>query len=419
MLGGTQPIAGPRNQPNESLRTQVAVDRLVSQQHFAETGGIQVRLSNQNKVFLNTRRPTRIAIPASLLMRTVPGFRVGLQSVLKVAYLEKDAVVYHSYFGGNVFVPTAPKEIGSPGDILTIRIEQLQLPGFLDRFSSIEMANEGRLAWFADVSKLRISREGSRIRLSLEQDPPPENGSPLVLEGRLLGELECKAGIVFTDIELPDVFGVKNEFRFCMTEDGRFGLGTKQGRSFLPVVLLSSDGVRLRIAYNNSKGTSTTVQYLERPSQLYSVGKLRQGPSSLRPEGSSRFYRISDVTPLRELELFLIKYGNKYEIGRIGAEIAHAIIDKRFGCSDLILAEPAKGGKDLYSKDGRVAVQSRMLVHLPKSSWETEIQRQFEQMVKKLGVDFGYTRSAEVGYAVLSFSAANGITSLIAEVLPR
>ena len=34
-------------------------------------------------------------------------------------------------------------------------------------------------------------------------------------------------------------------------------------------------------------------------------------------------------------------------------------------------------------------------------------------------VDFHYTRRAEVGYAVLSFTDIDRITSLIAEVLPR
>ncbi len=139
----------------------------------------------------------------------------------------------------------------------------------------------------------------------------------------------------------------------------------------------------------------------------------------MKPEGSSHFYQVSDVTPARELELSLIKHGNNYEHGRIGAEIANAIVVNRLGFADLILAEPAKGGKGLYSKDGRVVVQSRLLVNLPESWWKKVILRQFAQMVRKLNVDFRYTSGAKFLYAVLSFSDSRGITSLIAEVLPR
>ena len=410
----------PHTKSSTDLRTQAAIDRLLSQQRLTGIRGFQIRLSNQNQVYLNTERPTRVGVPAAMLEKAVLGFKAGMPSVLKVTYLERDVVAYHSYSGRDVWIPTAPKKVGSPGDILTLRIEQLRLLDFLDQFPMIELVNEGRLAWFADLSRVRVSKERSRIRLSIEQDPPAEADSPrFVLEGRLLGRLECKAGVVFTDFELVDAFGMKNELRLYATDKGVFGLGVRQGRSVLPVVMFSSDGARLRIAYNYSKGVSSVTLYLENHSRLYSLGKLRRGPSSLKPEGSSHFYQVSDVTPTRELELSLIKHSNNYEHGRIGAEIANAIVVNRLGYADLILAEPAKGGKDLYSKDGRVVVQSRLLVNLPESWWKKVILRQFAQMVRKLNVDFRYTSGAKVGYAVLSFSDRRGITSLIAEVLPR
>ena len=81
-----------------------------------------------------------------MLEKTVTSFRAGVPSVLKVTYLERGVAVYHSYSGGQVWIPTAPEEVGHPDDILTIRVESLRLHSFVDRFTPLEMANEGLLA---------------------------------------------------------------------------------------------------------------------------------------------------------------------------------------------------------------------------------------------------------------------------------
>jgi hypothetical protein len=308
-----QSITAPREQSSIDPRAKVAIDRLISQQRLGGTDGIQVRLSNQNKIFLNMKRPTRVGIPAELLEKMVPGFKAGVPSVLKVIYVEKGVTFYHSYTGGNVWIPTAPKDIGLPDDILSIKIEQLQLPTFLGRPWSIEMVNESRLAWFADFSKVRVGGypvRGAGLQLVIEQDPPPDDCPPLTLDGRMLGNMECKDGVVFTDFTLRDVFGQEREYRLFSAQHSRLGLGVKQGRSFLPVSLVSSDGVRLRVAYEYSKGISTTTQYLRRPFHLYSLDNLYPVTISSRLDRADCIYHVSNVRPLRELELSLINRGN-------------------------------------------------------------------------------------------------------------
>ena len=222
--------------------------------------------------------------------------------------------------------------------------------------------------------------------------------------------------MAFVNVGIIDAFGNENRIRLQQTGQGKAGWGVKLGRPYLPVALVSFDGARLRIAYEYSKGISATVLYLHRPYRFYSLGKLISGPPTLRPENASRFYQVTSVQPLRELEMSLIRLGNNYEHGRVGAEIAGAVLTQKFGCPDVILAEPARGGKDLYSKDKSVVVQSRLLVYLPESWWRAEIQRQLKQMVRKLKVDFSYTSQAKLGYAVLSFIREGRIKALIAEV---
>lgn len=95
-----------------------------------------------------------------------------------------------------------------------------------------------------------------------------------------------------------------------------------------------------------------------------------------------------------------------YAHGRIGAEIAYAAAIKQLGLRQLILSEPSAGGKDLYTKDGQVMVQARLLTKpgplqpgRPRRTLRTHAGR----MVRKLRQDFTYNREARVGYAVLSF----------------
>jgi hypothetical protein len=79
----------------------------------------------------------------------------------------------------------------------------------------------------------------------------------------------------------------------------------------------------------------------------------------------------------------------------------------------------AKGGKDLFTKDGTVIAQSRLLAHYGQSWLNSQIQRHMKQMTRKLRVDFRYNRKAEVGYAVLSVLYVDEVKSLVAEIRPR
>jgi len=84
----------------------------------------------------------------------------------------------------------------------------------------------------------------------------------------------------------------------------------------------------------------------------------------------------------------------------------------------LVLEEPGRTGKDLYSIDRSVVVQARLARRIPPSM-DWLVEKEMMQMSGKLQSDFRWTKEAKVGYAVLSFYQFGRIRSLIAEVARR
>lgn len=218
----------------------------------------------------------------------------------------------------------------------------------------------------------------------------------------IVRELDVKNRIAFVGLSFPDVYRVPR--RISLNSDGnrRSFLGLLIGRANMPIRFVSFDGIRLRVLYEYFKGLSSTTIYLKMPSLLYDVGEMDEAPLHFHMSGAKRTYFIDHIALLRALELNLLKHGTNYEVGRVGAEISYSIIRERFGCKSLVLSEPAKGGKDLYSTDGLVAVQSRLLSHPNQRTLKWQIRLELSKMIRKLGVDFRYTKTATVGYAVLS-----------------
>ena len=118
----------------------------------------------------------------------------------------------------------------------------------------------------------------------------------------------------------------------------------------------------------------------------------------------------------------MVEAGSKYDHGRGGAEIAYTVATDRLGLKDVVLVEPSRGGKDLYTGDGRVVIQARMLTDrdvLSSSKLGDTLQAQFVDMVSKLKEDFRYNPLMTNGYGILSYVEDDGnVTTIIVEV-PR
>src|ERR1035438_2244760 len=153
-------------------RTREAIEELLTRQGLDATPGLEVRLSPQNQVYLNTWRPTRAAIPTSLLEKLVPGFRAGTPCFLQISNVEKDVTTYHCYFGGPTWVPSVPDTMGHPDDVFHITIGPLTPQAFLARFPTLMYSNESFLIRrMADEALLKVRPEGRSFMMQVEQWP--------------------------------------------------------------------------------------------------------------------------------------------------------------------------------------------------------------------------------------------------------
>ena len=117
----------------------------------------------------------------------------------------------------------------------------------------------------------------------------------------------------------------------------------------------------------------------------------------------------------------MLKNGNTYDTGRLGAEIAYVVGTSKLGLKDLILVEPSKGGRDLYTRDGTVAIQARFLIQrLPADQFKTAIQNALVDLTRKLQQDYENQDKMVRGYAILSYVDTDGtVKSNILEVPKR
>ena len=128
-------------------------------------------------------------------------------------------------------------------------------------------------------------------------------------------------------------------------------------------------------------------------------------------------FALNSVEMVRGLENQMLNSVSNYDAGRLGAEIAYAIADKKLGLKDIVLEEPSLGGRDLYTQDGIIAIQARLLRGLGPDNIETDIQNALLSLVKKLQVDYSYNPQMVKGYAILSyFDVDGGLKSIILEV---
>ncbi len=409
------------HQPVDQFRRgTTSLSKIISQRRLDREGNeLMVKLSPENQLLLSTKKPCRLFIPASHLEARVPGFKVGQPMLLKVSYKEADSIAFHRYVGGKNWVPTAPKRIGKPGDVFTIDLRRHTLSDFLDGFPSITYANDMSKPWVSNLAKIEMKWSGDKVSLTIAEEPEVK-GSPFVMDGQLLGLLEYQPDAIYAGFRVKDAFSMDRLMRLYHDGDKRAWLGVQVAtRCFFRVAYLSFDGFRLRLVYNYTKGTSTTVIYQREPSSLYASGEITEGPKKYLLDGVHRLPLVEGIGPLRPLEQSMLRHGNNYEHGRLGSEIAYTILQRKFGHDDFVIMEPAKGGKDLFTRDGKAIAQSRLLVHYGYSWLNSQIQRHLKQMTRKLRVDFGYNRKAEVGYAVLSVLYGSEIKSLVAQIRPQ
>lgn len=122
---------------------------------------------------------------------------------------------------------------------------------------------------------------------------------------------------------------------------------------------------------------------------------------------------------LRDLEKAMLSYGTTYTLGRLGAEIAYVVGDKYLGLKNIILEEPSKGGRDLYTQDNTVAIQARLLTDFTQDSREKLVRQALFDLADKLQEDYRNQPQMRDGYAILSYLDADGSLKTIILEVPK
>lgn len=192
------------------------------------------------------------------------------------------------------------------------------------------------------------------------------------------------------------------------------------GAKFPTILFVSSDGVRLRAVYNTPVLAVATI-YLKDPSPSYAVGDVVERGLDFQVNGVSKVLQIDHVTVKGQADEAMLRSSSSYAHARLGEEIAYAVSKQNLGLNDVVLQDPAWGGADLFTKDGKVVIEARMLTDTdgaPLSQVSSEIQDQLAKLVGRLNSDFDYYKSAGTGYGILSYLDSQGsIRTIVIEVL--
>ena len=365
------------------------------------------------------------------LQDILPGFDPRGPEFLAITCEEAGVTIYRYYdiknlpIGGpygagetNWYV-SLPADIAPPGSTITISLSLLTTDNFLSSIPAIAYENVDGTLWVADFSEIRsFGLVGGKVQMNVEQEPF-EGVSSFSISGTPL-PLAYSNGDTFLEVSIPNSVYQPRMLKLTFDGYGKPLLAIGSGPNFSPVSLISSDRVRLKFV-SDSGGSAITVStiHLQDPSILYT-------PASMAPidiysiPGASQVYQISQVTINRELEQSILKSDGKYDIGIVGTEIAYTIGEKNLGLTDIQMPPVSQGGADLYTQDGTVVMQARMLANPLDlgGNLQAVLGGQLQSMAAKLTEDFQYHPGASVGYAILSYvdPTTGVVKALVAEV---
>ena len=262
---------------------------------------------------------------------------------------------------------------------------------------------------------------GDDLTIGISQDPAVAGISDFTIKGTAAEALGFSRGDTTLDLGFTDVFGRPRSLRIYFDGYGPVSLGISVGTRFSSVSFLAWDGTRLSIAYVPSEGvTRVGTIYLASPSLLYEMGELHDYQLPYQVQGYSRSLMIDSVVPNRELEKTMAYHGSMSDVGRIGAEIAYSVAKDKLGLKDVVMNEPARPGADLFTKDGKVVMQARMLQRTADASIgqiKTDIETELKGLIEQLGTDFDNHHEATTGFAILSYIDIDGsIKTIVLEV---
>jgi hypothetical protein len=390
-------------------------------------GGIKVGFDNQNRMYLYSDKGTMQWTTGTFRLEIVPGFKDGTATLLKVSHHEAGISVYHFYSGGEQWIPTAPGDVVQPGDEETVSFWILTRDDFIQDLPQVDFSDPIGINWVADASQLTdYSLEGDKLRLGFAQQPAVGDDSTFSMSGKASDTLgQGSVSGVYMDLQITDIFGNDRTLRIYYQGYGEASFGISIGAEFAHVDLIAFDGVRQVIVYDRPGPTGDyheAVLYPVAPSGLYSLGEMTQYQLPYQVSGYSRSFFIDDVGTVRSMEYEMGTQGSPSDGARIGAEIGYAVAIDELGLHDVVMIDPSQPGPDLYTGDGKVVIEARMLqrtVNEVGTAFDTDVRVQLTQMVQKVEVDFSQYPTAQTGYVVLTYvDNEMVIHTIVLEVLP-
>jgi hypothetical protein len=341
-------------------------------------------------------------------------------NLIRLNRLDSNKSVYGQYRGGGMWKPSA-RGLGVKGEEFPLSICMLTRAVFMKRIGEIILRNEVGARWSAERCSLFVSMKESEMRIRLSQTPSIEGCSQFDISGKASKEFQRYNGWARLSLETVDLLG--NRRRLAIFHDGRESpwLGIECGRYFSRVFMISSDGFRIRFVYGGSREFNVAVHYIADPRKLYAI-ELDKTGSSFVPALVRDSSIIGEVKLTRRLEQRMKAYGTAYDHGRLGAEIAYTVAMEMLRKNHVVLLEPSRGGKDLYSADGTLVIQARMLVRtcgMTNANLKEEVSKNLKRLLLKLEQDFHFTTTAEFGLAVLTFVDNQGVIKLISSLRCR
>lgn len=352
-------------------------------------------------------------VDSNFLRTVVRGFRAGEPALLKVNYFTSGKYAYHSYSGGQRWVIRTPRVAARPGEITRASVELLTRKKFVNDVPNFILETPSGLPWAplsARITKVSLKHES--LLLQVVQSPILEGVKSFSMEGITQDTLRFVNGRVDLQFQVSDTFGRGRKFALYYDGRGEPNLGIKAGRQFYKIHMIFFDGLRLKVIFRyRTSNFNIVTMYMTHPSRFYELGELSQRNLGFTLPSQSRTFTLGNVTPTRRLEKAIVMHGSKYELGRIGAEIAYAIAVERLGLKDIILEDPSRGGKDLHTEDCSVVIQSRILSRTryeDMDSLKKDLQTELTRLLAKLGQDFHYNPQARKGYAMLTYVSQFG-----------
>jgi len=330
---------------------------------------------------------------------------------------------YHAYEGGNYLGFVLPDGEVQPGHQVGLSFELLPVEDFTASIPDLALSNPVNKPWLADAAVLKDFKVvDGEMQFEVLQNNQWSTTGGFTIQGPVTSYPGYSPlGGIYAEFAISDYAGRTTDLRLRYDGFSQPVLEILKGSSFEPVKLVSSDGFRLSFVYRTDNAVATV--YTEPPNEaIYDPAAMHPYSGQYLNLVQGKYtsaYQIDNVELVRDLEKSMLAGGSSYDAGRLGAEIAYVIADRDLGLKNVVLEEPSKGGRDLYTQDNTIAIQARLLRDFTGGSRDTLIQQALFDLANKLQQDYRNQPQMRDGYAILSYLDADGTLKTIVLEVPK